>query len=394
LEPQISTLFAPVKRCETDNINMKSFLYIAGIVFLLFNFSCAKPPEPTKNKDTCYSLGFFSGYASRNFKMGFTTWPFGPNPQDVTDTYQFIHNYGDIYCEHIDSKIPWNAWINNLPLPSEFTNEISNKLAKRLNDRPLLLSISLLNANRSDLAEDFDGTILSYINLNDNKIEEAYFKHLKYLINAFNPDYLVMAIEVNELLLRKPNKWTSYKLLIKHVKARIKQIYPDLKISESISLHNLYKANVTNSSDYINELINYINQMDFVSFSYYPYLKNQHSKLEFQKNLDFLNNNIHKPIAFVETSHLAENLSIPNLNIDINGNECEQNIYLKTLLTNAQEHHYLFVIWWTHRDYDALWETFPPEIKDLGQIWRNTGLLDKNGKKRLSFTTWVNALHK
>ena len=43
----------------------------------------------------------------RNFKMGFTTWSFGPNLQDVNDTYDFIANNSDVYVEHLDNFIPF-----------------------------------------------------------------------------------------------------------------------------------------------------------------------------------------------------------------------------------------------------------------------------------------------
>lgn len=76
------------------------------------------------------------------------------------------------------------------------------------------------------------------------------------------------------------------------------------------------------------------------------------------------------------------------MNISINGNEVEQNVYLETLLTNAQEQEYEFIIWWTFRDYDAHWETFPVELLDIGKLWRDTGLVDEEGNQRLSYTTW------
>jgi hypothetical protein len=325
---------------------------------------------------------------SRNFKMGFTTWSFGPNEQDVNHTYSFIENNSDIYAEHIDNKIPWNAWINNLALPLEFTNEVTGKANRRIIDKPLLLSVGLLNSNRDELAEDFDGSIPSYSQLNDIEIEEAYFKHINYLVNQFSPNYLVIAIEVNELRLRAESKWEAYKLLIQNVKTRIKQLHPGLSISESISLHNLYQPDVPNPIDYIDDIVNHINQMDFASISFYPFFKNQRTPEEFQQTFDFLHSRINKPIAFVESSHLAENLSVPNLNIAIAGNDVEQNSYLETLLTNAQEQDYEFIIWWAHRDYDALWETFPEELQDLGKLWRDTGLLDENGNERLSYNTW------
>jgi len=247
---------------------------------------------------------------------------------------------------------------------------------------------------RSDLAEDFDGTIPDYTNLNDIEIEDAYFKHVRFLIDEFTPDYLVIAIEVNELKLKSESKWQAYKLLMQNVKSRIKQLYPNLKISESISLQNLYEPEVSNPNEYIDEIVNYMNQMDFVAISYYPFLKGQHSKTEFQQTFDFLHSKISKPIAFVETGTIAEDLSVPNFNLFIEGNVCEQNDYVETLLTNAQIQNYEFVIWWAHRDFDALWKTFPEEVKDLGKLWKDTGLLDENNNKLLSYTTWKTVLNK
>ncbi len=97
---------------------------------------------------------------------------------------------------------------------------------------------------------------------------------------------------------------------------------------------------------------------------------------------------------FVETGHLAENLSIPTLNVSINGDECGQNAYLETLLTNAQVQDYEFVIWSAHRGYDALLQIFPEEVKDSVRLWGDTGLLDENGNKRVSCATWKTVFNK
>ncbi len=328
--------------------------------------------------------------SERNFKMGFTSWPFGPNLQDVDDTYAFLAANGDIYAEHIDNQIPWNAWINDLPLPTNFTNEITGKVNRKIAGKQLLLSVSLLNSNRDELATDMDGTVPSYTNLDDTDLKNAYFKHIDYLVDAFNPDYLVIAIEVNELLLRSPDKWEGYKNLIVEVTSRTRQAYPNLQIAESVSLHNLYEPDVTDPSAFINAIFDRISQNDFVAISFYPFLKNLSTKAEFQAALDFLHSRVNRPIAFVETSQIAENLEIPNLNVSIAGNAAEQQLYLETLLENAETQDYAFIIWWAHRDFDALWATFPDAVKDLGQIWRDTGLLDENGTERPAFTAWSN----
>ena len=93
------------------------------LVSLLFISACTKDDAGPVNN--CKTPDFFSGYDTRNFMMGFTTRPFGPDLQDVDETYRFIADHADIYAEHIDYKIPWKAWINSTSLPAEFENNIN-----------------------------------------------------------------------------------------------------------------------------------------------------------------------------------------------------------------------------------------------------------------------------
>lgn len=325
---------------------------------------------------------------SRNFSMGFTTWPFGPNLQDVNDTYSFIEANADVYIEHLDGSIPWNAYINDLPLPLEFTNDMEGKANRKIPNTDLVLSIGLLNNNRDDLEADFDGTVPAYNQLNDAVIVDAYTQHVEYLVDLFSPDFLVVAIEVNELRLRNPALWESYTLLINEVIRRTRATFPGMQISVSISLHNLFEPDIVDAQAYISSVFDHVNQMDFVAISYYPFLKNQRTVDAFQATLVFLHANTNKPIAIVESGHIAENLIVPNLNVEISGNPTEQNAFLETLLSNARTQDYEMVVWWAHRDYDALWEVFPPEVRDIGQLWRDTGLLDENGIERLALRTW------
>lgn len=339
---------------------------------------------------------FFAGCSSEDepaisenqLKMGFTSWSFGPNLQDVNDTYEFIGSNANIYAEHIDNNIPWSAWINDQELPAAFTDEINGKASRKISGKEFLLSVSLLNSNRDELASDLDGTIPTYEDLDETQIKEAYFKHVDYLVKVFAPDYLVIAIEVNELRLRSPEKWAGYKRLMGEVTSRIKQANPELKISESISLHNLIQSDAPDHEAYVEEMLAYMNQMDFIAISFYPFFRNMTTETDFQSAFDFLHANVTPPIAFVETAHLAEDLVIPNLNVSIQGDEDGQKVYLETLIENATLEDYEFIIWWAHRDFDALWETFPDEVKDLGRIWRDTGLLDEQGRERPSFSVW------
>ncbi len=166
-------------------------------------------------------------------------------------------------------------------------------------------------------------------------------------------------------------------------------------MSESITLHNWFNPNVENPAEYISEMSNYVNQnLDFAAISYYPFFKGQHTATEFQQAFDFLHSEVTIPIAFVETNHLAENLEISGFNLNIKSDECEQLAYLETLLYNAHNENYPFIIWWAYRDYDQLWATFPTEFQDIGKLWRDTGLLNEDGKERPSFIVWKNTFEK
>ncbi|SMG42031.1 Glycosyl hydrolase family 53 [Marivirga sericea] len=364
--------------------NYKGTLFLILIIMML-GFSCNNDENPLAD---CENEEFFCEFGSRNFEMGFSTWPYAPTVASIENTYDFIGENADIYSEHIDSNIPWNAWINDLSLPSEFTNDIASRASKKLPNAKLTVSVSLLNSSRSDLAFDYDGSIPDYAALNDKEIEDAYFKHLQYIAEQLNPDYLLLAIEVNELLKNAPEKWDAYKLLMANIRARIQEEFPALQISESITLHNFYQPDVTDSDSFIEEIANYANTMELVSISFYPFFKGLKTEQEFKRAFDFVHEKIERPIAIAETNHLAEDLSVEAVNLFIAGNESEQNDYLKALLTQAQIHDYEYVIWWAHRDFDELWETFPEEVKDLGRIWRDTGLLDEEGRERPSYETW------
>jgi hypothetical protein len=368
---------------------MKTCIPALLVVLLFFSSGCRK-----KNDASCAANNFSSSIPSRNFSMGFTTWPFGPDIANRTSTYQFIGMNADIYSEQFDNYIPWNALMNDLPLPADLTNDIASRLSLRPSGHEMMVSVSLLNIERTNLLVDQDGSLPPYTTLNDPAIATAYIKYLKYLVSQFQPDYLVLAMEVNVFRMKQESKWTAYKSLVQTVKAALKADYPTLQMAESVTLHDWFNPAVPDAAAYISEIDSYVNQQDFAAISFYPFLKGQDTKSEFQQAFDFLHAHTTRPIAFTETGHIAENLSVPAFNLSITGNVCEQRDYLETLLSNAHLHQYHFLIWWTHRDYDELWKIFPDSTKDLGKLWKDTGLLNENGGSRPAFSTWKSILLK
>lgn len=366
---------------------MKNLLLL---IYAVICFSCnSNDDSPAVEPNT----GFFSEYKQRNFMLGFTSWPHGSEAQEVENTYSFIGQNGDIYVEHIDNNIPWTAWINNTDLPVEFVNEINFKKSNQPSNIEMLLSVSVLNLDRDNLANNYDGSPFSLLSLDDPVVIDAYVKHLEYLISEFQPSFLLISIESNEILINAPEKWDGFKNLMSGVRQKIKSNHPEIAISESITLHNLINPDVPNQTEYEDEVYSHIKYYDFAGISFYPFFKGFNNEQGFQEAFDIVNEKISKPIAFTETNHIAEDLVVESFNLNVPGNESEQNVYLQTLITNAQENDYLFVIWWAHRDYDKLWETFPEDVKDLGRLWRDTGLLDEEGNARKAYDSWMSAFN-
>jgi hypothetical protein len=358
--------------------------YFARRILIAFLFLALLSCDKNESEPDTLTDSFFSNVQNRTFRMGFTTWSYGPTLQNVNETYHFIANHGDTYTEHFDNKIPWAAWIEGTSLPDEFVQEVQNRADRKIADLPLVLAVSILNNSREDLAPDYDDNTPFYIGLDDQDIEDAYYSHLVYLIEAFQPTYLIAAIEVNELKMHSPEKWDEFLNLFNAIRLRINETYPLIPISASVSIHNF----LGNSGPNTNGVLDFINNQEFAAISYYPYLHNALTPDDFEATFQFLRQNIDVPIAFSETGYIAEDLDLPAFNVFLNGCPKIQNAYLEAILNQAQAQNYLFVTWFAHRDFDILWETFPPEIQDLGKIWRDTGILNEAGQNRISKTSW------
>ena len=64
------------------------------------------------------------------------------------------------------------------------------------------------------------------------------------------------------------------------------------------------------------------------------------------------------------------------------------NAYLEQLARFAPTQKSDFVIWFLHRDYDAMWEKIKGSVPEVFKAWRDCGLLHEAGKQRPAHATW------
>lgn len=325
---------------------------------------------------------------TRKFKMGFTTNNLNSEDnQDINEQkYDSIQKYGDIYLEEINSAIPWNVLVNNTNFPSYITDDVQTRISNKNGDQ-VVLALNLLNDNRTQLRTDFGGNLPYSNKISDQVFEDALFIYARYLVYRFEPEYLVLSMGSNELLINNPTLWTEYKALMLGLNSRLKYEFPELKISQSVSLHYWENPSVTDKAAYNAEILGFVNAFDFAAIEYYPAFNDQHKRSEFKKSFKFINDKINVPVAVIKTGHLANNLEGSSIN-NTESDEKEQNDFLKSMLVNAHNYNYEFVIWDVFQDYDQIWDSLPDWSKSESKVYKDMGLKDENGLGRKAFITW------
>ena len=333
--------------------------------------------------------------------MGFTSWPYAATADAVQGTYAFIGTNADLVVEHMDDGVPWVESLREVPFPKAFLDKIEGRRKSRPPATKLLLSLTPLNMGRNALAESAGNgqrpplpAELKDKPFNDPQLVRAYASYCRRMVEFFQPDFLLTGIEANELLNNQPKAWNAYRELSRQVQRGLREKFPQLPISESITLHKLLDRQNHGLVEYRKQIQVFVESHDFFAVSFYPFFLGLHQEQEFAEALDYLPMFTRRPIAITETGHPAEPLKIRAWNLDFPTNPKEQAAFVRVLLSRAQAHHYRFVTYWAARDFDELWKTFPDAVKDLGALWRDTGLIDQAGQPRPAYETWREWLSK
>src|SRR5262245_26574531 len=332
---------------------------------------------------------------SRPFRLGFTSWPSAATVEAVTGAYTFIAAHGDLLAEHIEEGVPWQAAADGKPFPMEFVQKMQGRTRNRPKGVKVLLSITPLDMGRKGFADLVDDKGKRAApkewtdkKFNDPGVKSAYLTYVLWMIDTFKPDYVLTGIETNEILNNRPDAWGAYRELSAHVRGEVKKKYPKLLVAESVTLHKLLEKRNKKLADYQKSIREFVADHDFCAVSFYPFFQGQHKAAEFDDSLTFLTTFTDKPLAIAETGHPAEDLDVKRWNLNFRTTPEEQNAYVTALLKRAQVDRYLFVTWFASKDFDELWATFPDAVKDIGRLWRDTGLVDEKGKERPALGTW------
>ncbi len=335
--------------------------------------------------------------ASRTFYMGFTAFPYDLTLQALEESYANQRQYGDLLLFHFDHGVPWNEALNNLPFPSEVQADIDRAIANKTPGHKVLLTATPTAPDRESLAGFWNNegphqqltAPWNTYTFDSPEVITAYIQYCRRIINQINPDYFAFAIEINASFKENTPVFDSFLTLADTVYHTLKRDFPQLPVFMTFQDQSFNK----NKDELLHITSRLLPYSDMVAVSTYPYWQYDHPHRDANPVL-FPNSwlrEMHdlapqKPFAVSETGFCAEDLVIPEYDVQIKGTSQWQAGYMQKLLIESYKLHAEFIAWFIYRDYDALYNTMPSPVF---KIWKDTGVEDGNGNKRPAHRKWM-----
>lgn len=371
---------------ENGTLMMRSVLCVVIVLFTLALPVAAQDADPA---------------SGRPFELGFTPFPYDISFEAVTWVYQTLPTDADLMVHHFDNGIPWPEALAGTPYSEHIRSDWNLRRTATPADMPIMVTITPINFARDGLAAyrgDADDMPLpapwdSY-NFDHPDVEKAFVNYARDIIAYFQPDYLLMGIEVNLLMKIRPDRWDAYMTLQRAAYATLKAEYPDLPIFVSLTGIDLLPGYTdVDSTLQAQALADVLPYTDWLGLSIYPYMTRFMTGLLPEDFFDDLAALTDKPIAITETGYPAQDLAIRvgDVRIEMPSDDAKQADYIQRLLAAAQAHQFRLVINFVLRDYDALWRAIGAR-EDLTIAWRDTGLYAEDGRERPALAAWRAAL--
>ena len=204
----------------------------------------------------------------------------------------------------------------------------------------------------------------------DEETSNLFKKDMIRLLNAYNPDYFNLGVEVNYYALTSSEGFRAFASVFRELKSELKQLKPDLKVGLSYQLELLFgHHNGWNENNTLATLDNLLGDIDYLGISTYPNMvsEQKQSDILFSTTyLDSLTTKYSLPIGISETAVSSKLF-----------NEEQRRTYVNTIFQKASDLNLKFVIWGSMIDENA------------DNLWSDKiGLLNKDGKTKDEFSLW------
>lgn len=438
--------------------------YLSSLGFRTYNGSGAHKPGFNTLRNMIFDRGWFRDVPqdSRRYLMGFTTagydFPTEPAEQIVVTDWLVnrLRSDSDITLLHFDGGVPWvEAFADDFSsteLP--YSEAVKGVFLQNRDVVPagskVAVSVNPLGVPRNLLAPywgygegfDFDEDFNRIPNgafadderryppppwdtykFSDPQVKTAYLNYCKRILQYFDPDYLILGIEVSAALIHDTEDYEEYFELHRYVYDSLKSdpeyAHIPLMVSFSVTSYMIDEFGVAYKFDeqepgvrqaQIDALQNFLPYTDIIGLSYYPHFGKYSAYTmpsmlydEFFELLDSMGAS-DKPLAFTESGFTADPYDILD-GFVYEGSEDKQFRYFKLLFRELarRSNPVEFLINFKIRDSDLGWQrqvdALDPDAPEgtsnfveFLKFFRDIGIYDGLGQLRSGGQVWLDQL--
>lgn len=331
---------------------------------------------------------------SRPFHMGTTMMPHDMSLDGIASMLSFVKDHVDLVGRKLDDGIPWQEALDRSFYPEDLEKKIAEE-SQRPEGKKVFLATTPLHKEKEAKADTFgsagnDPRSLGWKDkdLDDAAVMRAYLNWCRDLIRRYQPDYFAYGIEVNQLAAKNPVRWKKFLVFAKEIYLSLKKENPSLPVFVTLSVESFYE-NESVQKKMISQIAPFTDLACVTAIPFYT--QPNPAKIPKDYFAKIAAAVPGKPFAVAETCFIAEDLRFGQE--ERPGKAAWQDDYLRFLLDEAARLNGKFVVWSIPRDCDALHARLAADpatapMADYFRVFKDTGLLDGDGKPRKSFETW------
>lgn len=335
--------------------------------------------------------------------FGFSTQPYGRSLAAISETEAFIAAEGEIAALTLPPGAPWEDASASRLIPAQLWRSLRARDPRREAGQPLVVTLSALSVDGDALAPGPNGAPPPG-GFGDPNTALAYARYVLWVIDALAPTYVVFDDKVDRLFAARPELWPQYLAFSESVSSAVRARYPSLPIAQSLNLPAVYAAERA-GAPLAGAARSVAAASDFTALVHAPHALGQGPDADFAEPLRFAAEWAPTQLAFVEAGAPAERAPL-GAGVFAEYDAEAQARFFAALHDEAERAGAVFAIWRLHRDSDAVLEApsgdgaLAPDgaasalvigAPEEARLWRDTGLLDAEGRPRSAFALWRQA---
>lgn len=342
----------------------------------------------------------------RAFLMGLGGMPYDLTAEAVEQTRQFVHSHADLVTvKQEDGGIPWAEALEGIAFPAPVEQEWKGARDAVPPGYKVLLALSPVNYDTGALLPSRGAAKnlpvppqLRDKPLDHRDVIQAFYAYSRRAVEAVQPDYLLLGIECTKLVQNNAKAWPAFCTLVRAVRDRLKKDHPKLMIGVSHDLMQLWNQQVARAVQPT------LRHLDFLGITFFPYAGKiteitggralPRGRNQWVSPFGWLKKFTRLPVAVCGTGYASRELSVPAINLELEGSEAAQKAYVTDLLRFAERDRWLFVVWTFPVDLDRLAKRFTSDVGQFLNVMKNNGFVDSAFQPKPALEVWDRELRR